>query len=157
MNKAITTTTYNHCVAEMSIHYNVKVDRKTLPIIDSAHAFYKYVMMSKLFGQINHREEFLAVFLDKKNRIIGSYRVGMGGIDSTAVDARLIYQAALLCNSSSIIITHNHPTGYTLPSDVDKRITRVIKEGCKLLNLNLFDHIIVGEDGYTSFANEGIL
>jgi DNA repair protein RadC len=80
-----------------------------------------------------------------------------GGITATTVDPRLIFKKALQEEAVSIIVSHNHPSGNLQPSKADEALTIKINEGAKLLDIKLLDHIIVGDQGYFSFANEGLL
>jgi DNA repair protein RadC len=73
------------------------------------------------------------------------------------VDVRLICREALEQHSSGIIIAHNHPSGQLLPSEQDKQITRKLKEGLKLFDISLLDHLIIGDQRYLSFSDEGLL
>lgn len=102
-------------------------------------------------------ESFFVVFLDNSLNVKGYLKVSQGGLTQTSVDVRILFQAALSCLSTGIIISHNHPSGKLIPSEADKRLTEKIKEGCKLLDITLFDHIIITEESYYSFADEGII
>ena len=73
------------------------------------------------------------------------------------VSIRSIFSRAILCNANSIIVAHNHPSGIVKPSHEDISITRRIKEASEILDIKLIDHIIIGEDSYYSFKNEGLL
>ena len=90
-------------------------------------------------------------------KLVDIHTVSEGGISDTFVDVRLILQAALLSNASSIILAHNHPSGSLIPSHNDSTSTKMIKEAAKLMNINVDDHLIVGKENYYSFADEGIL
>jgi DNA repair protein RadC len=102
-------------------------------------------------------EEFFVLFLNRSNKMIKKVRVSSGGISGTVVDQRLIFKQALELHSSSLILSHNHPSGNLKPSQEDINITRKIKEAGKLLELQLLDHLIIAGNRYYSFADEGIL
>lgn len=102
---------------------------------------------------INVRERFYALFLNNNNEILGYYEVSTGGLTSTIVDIRLLMTAAIKCLATSIIISHNHPSGADHPSKEDKSITDKIKSAAKLLDIKLLDHIILYNDWYYSFAD----
>lgn len=102
-------------------------------------------------------EEFWILLLNRSNRIILYHRISQGGISGTITDIRLILKIALEKLSTSIILCHNHPSGNLTPSDADVQITKRIKESSKLMDIQLIDHIIIGNNGYFSFADEGIL
>jgi DNA repair protein RadC len=105
---------------------------------------------------IGHHESFKALLLNKGNRILGVQHVSEGGVDSTVVDPKIIMQAALMANASSVIICHNHPSGRIYPSEADKKLTNKLKTGMDLFDIKLLDHIILSPDGsYYSFADNG--
>jgi DNA repair protein RadC len=98
------------------------------------------------------------MFLNRASKPIGAIPLFKGGLSSTIVDCKLIFATALKSLASSIIISHNHPSGNLTPSTEDNRITQKIKEGCQLLDLSLLDHVILTpDDKYFSYADEGIL
>ncbi len=109
-----------------------------------------------LLSDIDH-EEFWCMFLNKGNGVIKKEIISKGGIDATIVDIRVIMKKALLLSATGIILVHNHPSDNTKPSQSDISITKSIKEGAKLLNIYLLDHVVVGETNYYSFADEGVL
>lgn len=78
-------------------------------------------------------------------------------MDSTVVDVRLVLQSALLAHSSIIILAHNHPAGILYPSTLDDMITQKIKDAAKLIDIKLYDHLIVTSESYYSYADEGRL
>ena len=106
---------------------------------------------------IQHHEEFYALYLNRANRLMGISCISKGGISETVVDIKIILQTALKVHASSIMVSHCHPSGNTRPSDQDLTVTRMIKEGCKTIGMNLLDHLIVAEEGYLSFVDEGFL
>lgn len=101
-------------------------------------------------------EEFHIVLLNQANNTIGNVRIGQGGITATLVDPKLIAKYAVESLATQVILTHNHPSGQLIPSEADKQMTRKIKEGLKLLDINVMDHIIITEESYYSFADEGV-
>lgn len=104
------------------------------------------------------RESFVAILFNRQNISIGWYMVSQGGMTGTVVDPKLIFSHALKALACTILICHNHPSGNRQPSQADIDLTTKIKEGCKLLDITLLDHIILTEDeGYFSFADEGLL
>ena len=105
----------------------------------------------------HHHEVFVAVFLNRANRINHYEIISEGGITGTVADPRIILRKALEEDAVSIILCHNHPSGNLLPSRADEELTHKIKEASKYFDIKLLDHIIVSEDGYYSFADEGIL
>lgn len=104
----------------------------------------------------NH-EVFGVLFLNRANRIKGFEIISQGGITGTVADPRIILKKALEYNATSIIITHNHPSGNIRPSRADEEITQKIKYAASFMDVRLLDHMIVSDDGYFSFADEGLL
>lgn len=117
---------------------------------------------SKIFAEafqdcMQHHEEIYALFLNRANRALGILCVGKGGLNEVTVDIRIILQTALKANASAIMLCHNHPSGATSPSAQDKILTKNLKSGCKAVGLQLLDHLIITDETYTSFADEGLL
>ena len=102
-------------------------------------------------------EVFAVIFLNRANKINHFEIVSAGGITGTVADPRVILKKALEENAISIILCHNHPSGSLKPSRADEELTTKIKEAAKYFDIKVIDHIIVSEDGYYSFADEGIL
>lgn len=102
-------------------------------------------------------EVFAVIFLNRANKINHFEIVSSGGITGTVADPRVILKKALEENAVSIILCHNHPSGSLKPSRADEELTYKIKEAAKYFDIKVIDHIIVSEDGYYSFADEGIL
>lgn len=101
-------------------------------------------------------EAFMVLFLNVQNEILAHEIVNEGTVDQVAVYPRRIVEKALAHHAGGLILVHNHPSGYTDPSDDDKRLTRSLKEAANLLSIRLLDHIIVGQNGYFSFLERGI-
>lgn len=108
-------------------------------------------------GEIEMQEYFKVMFLNKSNHIIGIQTVAMGGTDTTAVDARIIFGGALTAKATSIVLCHNHPSGSLKPSIHDDNLTRKLYDGAKLLDMRVLDHIIITKSGYFSYLDEGKL
>ena len=107
---------------------------------------------------IGYKETFKVLLLNNANKIIGYTTISEGGLTSTIVDVRMILQTALVSNATSIILTHNHPSGNPRPSGHDDNLTRKIKSACELMDIRLLDHIIVTPyDSFFSYCDEGRL
>lgn len=102
-------------------------------------------------------EEFWAIFLDQKNHVIYKTQISKGGISGTLVDVRVIFRIAIEHFATSVVVAHNHPTGNLTPSQADISITRRIKEAGDLLDIKLLDHLIIGENSFFSFSEQGLL
>jgi len=102
-------------------------------------------------------EVFACLFLDNRHRLIAYEELFRGTIDAAAVYPREIVKEALKHNAAALILAHNHPSGVTDQSRADERMTSRIKEACQLFDIRVLDHVIVGGDGYTSFAEKGFI
>jgi len=102
-------------------------------------------------------EIFAVVFLNHANKIKHFEIISKGGITGTVADPRIILKKALDHNATAIVLCHNHPSGNLKPSKADEELTVKIKEAAKYFDIKVMDHIIVSEDGYYSFADEGML
>jgi DNA repair protein RadC len=104
-----------------------------------------------------HHEEFWVLMMNRANQIIKKISVSEGGLSGTVADPRKIFKTAIECNCTSIILCHNHPSGQVQPSEADIKLTKKIKEAGSFLDIPVLDHVIVGEEKYFSFADEGLL
>ena len=102
----------------------------------------------------NSREHVIAVYLDGSNQVIGYTVVATGTANSCVFHPREIFQGAILAGAVALIVSHNHPSGTTTPSQEDKGVTTRIKEAAKLLGVKFLDHIIVTDDAYHSLSEE---
>ena len=102
-------------------------------------------------------EAFWIILLNKANKVIRKCSISEGGISGTVVDPKKIYKIALDQHASSIILGHNHPSGNIQPSEADQKITKKIRDAGLMLDVAVLDHLIIGDDGYYSFADEGTL
>ena len=107
---------------------------------------------------IHFQEEFIAIFLNNANEVIGYQKLSRGGMNATIVDLRILFSLALKTLSSAIIISHNHPSGNLKPSHHDFKLTEKIRDAGLILDVKLLDHIIVSPTfAYFSFLDEGRL
>lgn len=107
--------------------------------------------------QYKKHEVFAVIFLNRSNKINHYEIVSEGGITGTVADPRIILKRAIAHDAVSLILCHNHPSGSLRPSRQDEDLTQKIKNAALLFDIKVLDHIIVSEDGYYSFADEGIL
>jgi DNA repair protein RadC len=103
------------------------------------------------------KEEFWIILLNRANQLIKKEQISSGGISGTVADPKIIFKAALDQYASSIILVHNHPSGNLKPSRADLDLTSKMKSAGKLLEIPVLDHIIFSDEGYLSFADDGIL
>jgi DNA repair protein RadC len=133
--------------------------RKSAEIIESAKIRSSndvYTIFNPLLADLTH-EEFWLLYLNRSNKILSRHKLSQGGISGTITDVRLIIKKAIELLASSIIICHNHPSGNLDPSEADSRITHKIKEAAGYFDISLLDHIIVTDNGYYSYADNGAL
>jgi DNA repair protein RadC len=102
-------------------------------------------------------EEFWIILLNKANKVLKKCNISEGGISGTVVDPKKIFKISLDHHASSIILGHNHPSGVVTPSEADQRITKKICEAGAMLEVTVLDHLIIGDDSYYSFADDGAL
>jgi DNA repair protein RadC len=102
-------------------------------------------------------EEFWIILLNRANQVIKKCNISEGGISGTVVDPKNVFKISLDNHASSIILGHNHPSGVVTPSEADCRITKKLHDAGAMLEVAVLDHLIIGEDSYYSFADEGAL
>ncbi|MBK8501971.1 MAG: JAB domain-containing protein [Saprospiraceae bacterium] len=106
---------------------------------------------------IDYYESFVVVYLSRSNEVLGIHKIADGSLDACLVDIRKIMQGALLSNSASIILAHNHPSGNLKPSNQDIKLTSEIKKAGEILKIQVLDHLIITSVSYLSLADEGII
>ncbi|MET3535146.1 RadC family protein [Chryseobacterium limigenitum] len=102
-------------------------------------------------------EEFWAIFLNQNNRVIHISQLTQGGISQSIVDVRILFKTALDHFATGVIVAHNHPSGNLKPSKEDIDITQKIREAGNTLTIQLLDHLIIVQNSYFSFSDEGLL
>lgn len=102
-------------------------------------------------------EVFAVVFLNKANKVKHFEIMSKGGINHTIVDPRMVFAKALEVQATSMVLCHNHPSGNLRPSRADEELTAKLKSAGKLMDINVVDHLIVSDEGYYSFADEGMI
>lgn len=114
------------------------------------------VIFKPLLSDLPH-EEFWVLLLNRNNLIIDKFMVSQGGLAGTIIDVRIILKTALEKLACSMVLCHNHPSGNLTPSDADKDITKKIREAGRYMDIPVLDHLIIGNDAYFSFADEGLI
>jgi DNA repair protein RadC len=137
---------------ELGTRRDTEENRKTVITHSSDVANY---LRAKL--QHKKHEVFVAVYLNRSNRIRHHEVISTGGITGTVADPRIILKRALEHDATAIILCHNHPSGSLKPSKADEDLTYKIKEAARYFDIQVLDHIIVSDEGYYSFADEGLL
>lgn len=115
-----------------------------------------FELMQPVIGELPH-EEFWIIYLNNSNKVIEQLQLSKGGITGTLVDVRLTLRKALELSATSLILVHNHPSGTLLASEPDKQLTHKLKTAAQSLDIKVLDHVIVTENSYFSFADEGVL
>jgi DNA repair protein RadC len=144
--------------SEVEIIYKSRIPAsKRVQIRHSADAF-------KLFWEhwdkdtIEHHEEFKIMLLNNKNMVLGIADISKGGITSTIIDCRIVYQYALKAHATGIILAHNHPSSNPTPSESDVAITKKLSESGNVIDVKVLDHLVIcGNNSYYSLADEGRL
>jgi DNA repair protein RadC len=141
-------------VAAMELGRRRRTEEATeLKKITSSKAVFE--IMQPIIGELPH-EEFWVIYLNNSNKVLHKSQLSKGGITGTVVDVRLIFKIALEQNATSLILTHNHPSGKLMASDADKEITKKLKFAGEQLDIRVLDHVIITEKSYLSFQDEGI-
>jgi DNA repair protein RadC len=115
-----------------------------------------YEVFHSALADIDH-EEFWIILLNRSHRVKDKICISRGGISGTVVDQRLIFKPAIERLASSIVLCHNHPSGNLQPSDQDRALTKKLVQSAAMLDISILDHIIFADNGYFSFADEGLL
>jgi DNA repair protein RadC len=102
-------------------------------------------------------EYFYCVFLNRANKVLAIELISQGGMTATVVDQRVIFRKALLNKATSIILSHNHPSGNNQPSEQDIQLTKNIKKSGDILDIRILDHVIISGNLHYSFADQGII
>ena len=142
-------------IAEVAISYSTNVKPGDRVKITSSLAAFE--VFAAGWPSYEHREYFYIILMNRANKVLGISQISVGGISGTVVDPKLVFQAALKANASSIILGHNHPSGELIPSDADNALTRKLADVGTLLDLPVLDHLIMNGETYYSYKDEGKL
>lgn len=130
------------------------VEVKDTVKINSSNAVFEE--MYPIIGELDH-EEFWIMYLNNGNKLVHKMLLSKGGIHSTVVDIRLVLKKALEVGATGIILAHNHPSGILRPSEADTKTTKKLKSAAAGMDIKVLDHLIISENGYYSFSDEGQL
>lgn len=142
---------------EVRLVYKTKVKASNRVQLNNSVETYKFLISTWDEDKLELQEQFKVILMNCKNQVLGIYELSTGGLTGTIADPKLIFMAALKANACTIIIAHNHPSGDTQPSTVDKNLTKKVKDAGRLLDISVHDHIIVTRDFYYSFADMGLM
>jgi DNA repair protein RadC len=141
-------------VNEVKITYK----KTSLGKVSNSNDVYQYLKnIPELKKKMSYQECFITVYLDNSHNILCHQIISMGSISATIVDLRLIFSTALKTLSNNIVVCHNHPSSNLKVSNQDRDLTTKVKNAGSLFEINVIDHIIVTENSYLSFMDEGIL
>jgi DNA repair protein RadC len=141
---------------EIHVKYTRSYGTEAIKDSETAYSICKQAY-AQAEANINLKEYFIVILLNRANQVIGYYKLSEGGLSGTVADVRLAFSVALKCLASAMIITHCHPSGQLKPSSQDLKLTKQFVEAGKLMEIQVLDHLIVSIDGYFSFANEGLI
>jgi len=144
-------------VAEVEITYRPKFKVSERPQISKSKDAYDILIQQWDKGKIALLEEFKILLLNRRNRVLGIVHISSGGLSGTVADPKVIFTSALKACASGIILCHNHPSGELDPSNEDLALTRRLVDAGKMLDLKILDHLIICNDEYYSFGDDGIL
>lgn len=138
---------------ELGCRQKAFLSKQKLKITCSNDAF---EIISPYVENLGH-EEFWVIFLNQANKIVEIKNVSSGGITGTVFDVRLVFKDALLLQATNLILCHNHPSGNLQPSNADKDVTSRASKAGKLMNISVLDHLIIADNQFFSFADEGLI
>ena len=115
-----------------------------------------YEFLYPYFADLSH-EEFYAVYVNRNNKVISVRQISKGGLTGTVADGKVIFQKGLEVKATGIVLAHNHPSGAADPSPADVHLTKSLKKFGTMIDLQILDHLIITDNNYFSFADEGIL
>jgi len=144
-------------IAEIQLSYKSNVKASLRPKVTTSRDAYNVLLQNWDSNNIEFREQFKVLLLNRANKVLGIFEVSSGCSTGTVADPKLIFCSAIKANACGIIVSHNHPSGNLQPSQQDIQLTRRLKEGGRLLEVSLLDHLIITGEGFYSFADEGIL
>ncbi len=144
-------------VSEINVTYRPKFKASERPKVSTSKEVYNVLCNNWDFNKIELLEQFKILLLNRANRIIGIYEVSSGGMAGTVADPKLVFSIALKTCASSIILSHNHPSGNLKPSQADISLTQKLKIAGTYLDIDVLEHIIITAEGYYSFADEGLM
>jgi len=144
-------------VSEIEVSYKPKFKATERPKITQSKDTFSLLYHSWDMNKIELQEQFKIVLLNRGMRVLGIFEVSSGSMSGTLADPKLIFSTALKACASSIILVHNHPSGALTPSQADINLTKKLKQGGEILDIQVLDHLIISGEGYLSFADEGLL
>ena len=145
----------NNIVSEVELTYKNNVPYNQRQKISNSQGAYE--ILTNLFPEntMDYRETFIVLYLNRANQVLGYSVISQGGTSNTTVDIKMVIQTALLANASCIMLAHNHPSGNLHPSSDDNRMTNRIIDAAKLFDISVLDHLIITNESYYSYLDNG--
>ena len=148
----------NNLVSEIELSYVSKIKpSERLQISKSSDCANIFKSINRYSKNLSFCECFYAMYLNRANKVLSVILISEGATAGTGVDIKKILAPAILQNASSIILSHNHPSGQLQASDSDIKINNKIKDSAKLMDISVLDNIIITEESFLSFADEGLM
>lgn len=144
-------------VSEITVSYRPRIKSSDRPHVSTSQEVHCILFNNWDLDKIELQEQFKILLLNRANRVIGIYEVSSGGMSGTVADPKLIFSTALKAGASSIILSHNHPSGNLKPSQADIALTQKFIKAGSFLDIAVLDHIIISSEGYYSFQDEGMI
>jgi DNA repair protein RadC len=132
---------------------DVRANAQSTEPMSGSEAIYRFMKSVETLD----REAVYVLHLDARLRIIGKELVSLGNLTGSIVDPKSVLREAIIRNCAAVVMVHNHPSGCHEPSEADRQITIQIKKACELMRVDFLDHLIIGCNGYFSFADKRIL
>jgi DNA repair protein RadC len=145
--------TYNVDTPEITLKYKTSGVKKT-KITNSQDSYNLFKQMYD-GDTLEYCESSIVIYLNRANNSIGWQKISQGGLTGTVVDVRMVLATALKCGATSLILSHNHPSGNLFPSGADDKLTKQINSACEIMEIKLLDHLIITTEGYYSYADQG--
>jgi DNA repair protein RadC len=133
-----------------------RIDNQMVEKVKVTKSQTAFDLLKGSFQDLKH-EEFHVIYLNNSNIVLDHKCISKGGITATIADGRIIFKEAILLNSTSIILAHNHPSGNVQPSDADINLTKNLKEFGKCIDISILDHLIIADNLYFSFVDNGMI
>lgn len=144
-------------IAEVKVSYQPKFRACERPKINSSEQAYEVLISNWNMDKLQFCEQCYMLLLNRANNVIGMTEISCGGFAGTILDPKVIFSIALKGCASGLILAHSHPSGNRKPSLSDMEVTRRLVEAGKLLDLQVVDHLIITNNGFCSFADEGLM
>jgi len=145
--------------AELQAVFEIARRFQTVPLRAGSRYSHPQEVYHHFCGRLadRKREVFLVLLLDSKNRLLREVQISEGSLTASIVHPREVFAAVVRESAAALLLVHNHPSGDPTPSREDREITVRLKEAGELMGVRVLDHIVIGAEGYVSFADRGLL